>query len=242
MAVQFIIMQLIVFVVIVLVLKRILLNDTMNAVNRLKDVETEVRKREEAVRRQIEENEKEFQVKSAEARENLGKEKEASEKELSRLKDTMVADAKRESERIIGEAQVTRDKVRREIFDEMTTTAVEFAGQVFDLVFSEKIGSALNRQFVEELLEALEGMDEASVTIEGGSGEFISSHPLDPQQKAKMEAVLSQKFGTAIKISEKVDPKLLAGLIIRLGGLEIDGSLLSRFNEAAAEVKKQRKS
>ena len=241
MPVYFIVVQVVLFVVMVLVLKRVLLSDTLSAVNRLRDVESEVTKKEESVRRRIEEHEKDFQKKSGEAREALARERETSERELSKLKDSMIGEAKRESDRIIGEAQINKDKLRREIFDEMMTTAIDFSAQVFDLVFSEKTGSALNRQFVDELIEALEGLDESTVTVEAGEGEVIASHPLEPPQRKRMEDVLVRKFGREIKIAEKVDPKLLAGLIIRLGGLEIDGSLLSRFHEAAAEVKKRKK-
>jgi F0F1-type ATP synthase delta subunit len=241
MPVYFIVAQVVMFAVMVLVLKRILLSDTMNAVSRLREVESEVTKKEESVRRRIEEHEKEFQRKSAEAREALTRDRDTSERELAKIKDAMLGDAKRESDRIIGEAQINKDKLRREIFDEMMTTAIDFSAQVFDLVFSEKTGSALNRQFVDELIEAMEGLDESTVTIEAGEGEVIASHPLETAQRKRMEDVLTRKFGRDFKIAEKVDPKLLAGLIIRLGGLEIDGSLLSRFHEAAAEVKKRKK-
>ena len=239
--VQFAIIQVVVFVVIVVVLKRILLSDTMNAVERLRQVEAEVRRKEESIRQEIEQHEKDFQQKSAEAREKMEREREASERELGKLKESMLNDAKRESERIIGEAQINKEKTRREIFEEMANTAVDFSRQIFDLVFSDKIGSAINRQFVDELIEALEGIDESTVTVEGGEREFVASHPLDADQKKRLEEVLSRKFGTEIRVSEKVDPKLLAGLVLRMGGLEIDGSLINRFQEAAVEVKRRKK-
>ena len=237
----FIILQVFVFIVVVIVLKRILLNDTMNAVARIRQVEAEVRKKEEAIRREIEEHEREFQQKSAEAREKAQRDKEAAERDLAKAREAILADAKRESERIIGDAQINKERMRREIFEEMSNTAMDYTRQIFDLVFSEKIGASINRQFVDELIEALEGMDEAAITVESGEREFVSSHPMDADQKKKLEAVLSQKLGAEIRVAEKVDPKLLAGLLIRIGGLEIDGSLLNRFQEAAEEVKRRRK-
>jgi F-type H+-transporting ATPase subunit delta len=50
--------------------------------------------------------------------------------------------------------------------------------------------------------------------------------------------LLSEKFGANVAIEEKLDKELLAGIIFKLGSLEIDGSLRNRFREAAAEVKK----
>ena len=62
----------------VFVIRRLLLNDTVRAVNRIKEVEAEVRKKEEGVREQIEEHEKEFAKKRAEAGEEMQKQKEES--------------------------------------------------------------------------------------------------------------------------------------------------------------------
>jgi F0F1-type ATP synthase delta subunit len=239
--IQLIVMQLVVFVVIVIVLKKILLNDTLSAVARLRQVEDDVRKKEETVRREIEEHEREFQARSAEAREKMAREKETSEKELARLRDSMISEAKRESDRIVSEAQLNKERLRREIFEEMTAAALDCSGQIYEMVFSEKIGAAINRQFIDELIEGLEELDESSVTLEGEGAEFTSSHPLETDQKRRIEAILLKKFGREIKVSEKVSPNLLAGLIIRIGGLEIDGSLLSRFKEAAEEVKRKKK-
>ena len=67
---------------------------------------------------------------------------------------------------------------------------------------------------------------------------FRSSHPIEPARKERLESLLRQKFGAAIQVREKVDENLLAGLAFKLGSLEIDGSLLSRYHEAVAEVKK----
>jgi len=88
------------------------------------------------------------------------------------------------------------------------------------------------------LLDALEEIDPGSITVEGSDGEFICSHPLAPEQKQRLEKILAEKFGVKTHVEERVQKDLMAGLIFKLGSLEIDGSLLNRYREAAAEVKK----
>ena len=41
-----------------------------------------------------------------------------------------------------------------------------------------------------------------------------------------------------IEINEEIKEEIMGGLLFKLGSLEIDGSLLNRYQEAAAEVKK----
>ena len=72
---------------VLVLIRRLLLGDTMKAVEKINQVEAEVRKKEESIRQEIEQHEKDFLQKKAEAEEALQKQKEQSEKELSLLRD-----------------------------------------------------------------------------------------------------------------------------------------------------------
>jgi F0F1-type ATP synthase delta subunit len=150
----------------------------------------------------------------------------------------VVAEARAESDRIIEQARKNEEKMRQQIAQDMEEKAVDYAGQLFSLVFSEKMMEALDRQFVDELLDALEQVDATSITVDASQVEFTASHPLDPAQKARLESLLAQKFDARVDVVAKVQGDLMAGLIFKLGSLEIDGSLRNRFQEAIAEVKK----
>jgi vacuolar-type H+-ATPase subunit H len=222
----------------VLVIKRLLLGDTKRAVARLREVEADVRRKEERVRAEIAEHEKEFERRKSEAEASMERQRQESEKELSRLKDKMMADSRKEGERILDQARKNEEKFRKQIAQDMEEKAVEYGGQIFRLVFSEEMNSELNAKFIDELLDALEEVDSTSITVDSENAEFRSSHPIEPARKERLESLLHAKFGARIKVEEKLDEDLLAGLAFKLGSLEIDGSLLSRYHEAVAEVKK----
>ena len=120
----------------------------------------------------------------------------------------------------------------------MEEKAVDYGGEVFKLVFSEKVTADLNASFIDELLQALSEVDAGSITVDASEAHFASSHPISPEQKSRLEALLAEKFGAEVKVDEDIREELLAGLVFKLGSLEIDGSLLNRYKEAAAEVKK----
>ena len=223
---------------VLVLIRRLLLGDTMKAVEKINQVEAEVRKKEESIRQEIEQHEKDFLQKKAEAEEALQKQKEQSEKELSLLRDRITTDAKKEGEKILEQARRNEENFRQQIMQEMEEKAVQYGAQVFSMVFSENITEELNQHFVAELLDALEEIDPGTITVEGSDGEFISSHPLAPAQKQRLEKLLADKFGVKTQVRERVQKDLLAGLIFKLGSLEIDGTLLNRYREAAAEVKK----
>ena len=232
------VVHVVVLVVILFLVKKMLLGDTMRAVAKVRQVETEVRKKEEAIRNEIQEHEKEFAKKRADAQEELQVERDASEKEVAKMRDVTLSEARSEGEKIIEQAKKDETKLRDQIAREMEEKAVDYGGQVFKLVFSEQINADLNKSFIAELLDALEEVDAGSITVDSDEAEFASSHPIDSEQKKRLEKLLADKFGADVKVEEKVKPELLAGLVFKLGSLEIDGSLLNRYQEAAAEVKK----
>jgi len=228
-----------VLVATVFVIRRLLLSDTAQAVNKIKQVETEVRKKEEAIRREIEEHEKEFTRKKAEAEEDLQRRKEESEKEVSRMRDQVLADARKEADRLIDQAKKNEEKLRKQIAQDMEEKAVDYGIKVFKLVFSEKMNEHLNKTFIDELLDALSEVDSSSITVDAGDAQFTSSHPLLAEQKERLEKLLQEKFNVTLKVNEKIQKDLIAGLVFKLGSLEIDGSLTNRLQEAAAEMKKE---
>jgi F0F1-type ATP synthase membrane subunit b/b' len=237
--IQILVIQAIFFIVVVVVLKRILLSDTMQAVQKVRRVEAEVSKKEEAIRRRMEENEQEFARKTAEAQEEARKAREASEKELVSLRASLLEESKKERDRIIADAEKHKERMRQELLRDVDNKAVEYAGAVFELVFSEQIGASLNQSFIDELLAALEDVDGDSIAVEAREAEFVASHALTPEQRARITDIVGRKFHIRIEVKEVVDPTLIAGLKIKLGSLEIDGSLLNRFREAIEEVRKK---
>lgn len=230
--------QLVVFVVIVIVLRKLLLGDTMNAIKRLKTAEADLGKKEEAIRQRLDSQEQEFMKKKAQAEEDVKRQREAVEQDLSRMKERMKAEAKAEADRIISEAQLNKEKIREQIVRETAGKAVEYAGDLFKLVVSKNVSEKLNAAFVDELISALSEVDGTAIHVEADEAQFVASHKLNPEQKARLEGLLAEKFDVHLKINEKVDESLLAGLMIKLGSLEIDGSLLNRYREGVNELKK----
>jgi F-type H+-transporting ATPase subunit delta len=107
----------------------------------------------------------------------------------------------------------------------------EFIGKVFAKHFSEitinfiKILINNDRQgLIEEILESFgELLDEEKNRLRV---KVISSAKLDDSLRKKVESSLNDKFRKDIIIEEKIDESILGGIIIRIGDLIIDGSLI----------------
>lgn len=239
MMVYLILIQAAALAVAIFALRQILLRDTMKAVGKLRDAEGELVKKEEQVRKRIEENEAEFRRMSAEAQETLARSKEAMEKDMARTRDSLIEEAKKERDRIIDDATRGKEKIRAELAREASAKVLDDAGRVYEMVFSPELGAKLDHAFLDELLAALEEMDSGSITVEAGAIEVTGSRPLDLAHKDRLRKLVANKFGVNLEVKETVVPELIAGVRIKLGSLEIDGSLSNRFREAIDQLRNE---
>jgi F0F1-type ATP synthase delta subunit len=238
-AIPIIVIHVVVLALLVGVLRMMIVGHARRATTRVKQIEDEVRKKEEDIKREIEDHEKDFTVKKTEAERQLQEHRDEAKREASRLKEQSIAEAKKESTKIIEQAHKNEQKIKDQIARQMEEKTVEYGGRVFKLVFSDLMTGDLNKQFINELIDALDEIEKGSITVDEPAAEVISSHPLEADQKARLEAILRDKFNDDATITESTDEALLGGIILKMGSLEIDGSLRNRYQDAVNEVKKE---
>ena len=54
--------------------------------------------------------------------------------------------------------------------------------------------------------------------------------------RARLGGVLARRSGAKVRTLEHVDPALLGGLVVRVGGTVYDGSLRARLEELRAKM------
>ncbi len=238
-AVPIIVIHVVVLLVLVGFLRMIIVGHAKGATTRVKQVEDEVRKKEEDIKREIEEHEKDFNEKKVEGDRQMQAQRDEGKREAARLKEQSIAEAKKESQKILEQAHKNEQKIRDQIARQMEEKTVEYGGRVFKLVFSDLMTGELNIQFINELIDALDEIEKGSIVVEATEATITTSHPLAADQKARLEKILCDKFNENASIEEAVDETLLGGLVLKMGSLEIDGSLKNRYQEAVNEVKKE---
>ncbi|MCT2558358.1 F0F1 ATP synthase subunit delta [Tsuneonella sp. YG55] len=69
------------------------------------------------------------------------------------------------------------------------------------------------------------------------TAEVTSAHALTDAQIDQLKTKLTQREGRTVKLSTKVDPDLLGGLVVTVGSKRIDGSIRTRLNSLAQAMK-----
>lgn len=69
------------------------------------------------------------------------------------------------------------------------------------------------------------------------TAEVTSAHALTDTQLADLKARLTAREGRAVKLSTKVEPDLLGGLVVTIGSKRIDASIRTRLNSLSQAMK-----
>jgi F-type H+-transporting ATPase subunit delta len=83
------------------------------------------------------------------------------------------------------------------------------------------------RQEFESLVDEAEGRTEVELTV---------AVELSDEERRKLQAVLSEKSGSEVRVDVLVDPAILGGAIVRQGDHVTDGSIRRRLQEMRQEL------
>lgn len=64
----------------------------------------------------------------------------------------------------------------------------------------------------------------------------VSAFPLTKEQEQAVARALERRLGRRVVLESAVDPKLLGGIVVRIGDLVIDGSVRGRVERLAAQL------
>lgn len=126
----------------------------------------------------------------------------------------------------------------------MKVSAKQYARGLFELIVdkSEEEAKILFTRFIEflhgrqDLNRAEEVIEELSHIYEEANGELraelISARPLSEKAKRQVISYLEKRAGVGhVQLSEKIDPALLGGFVLRYNGLVVDGSLKNNLRK-----------
>lgn len=151
------------------------------------------------------------------------------EGDLERLYEALRESA--ELRALIANPQISRDALRRVMAGLADHLALCGLTRNFLGVLAE------NRR-VSALPEIIRAFRLIAATQRGEiSAEVVSAHALTQEQITALEAKLRAREGRTIKLTSRVDPDLLGGLVVTIGSRRIDGSIRSRLDALGQAMK-----
>lgn len=228
---QLVIIQVITFLAIVFVLRKLLYSESAKEIIRLRNLKDETSLKQKELQEKIDQAEDAFRQKMAEADERIRELKARHEAEAEEMKRRAVDDAKAEADRIIRSALNAKEKIREEISVEMRKKAPLLASRVFKEALSPVIREAVHRELIRDVVDKIKKTEKAVFNFKTDKGEILTAYPLTKPGREEIELIIRSSLGYAIPIKESQDETLVAGVIIKLGTVVIDASLDNRLRQ-----------
>jgi len=212
-------------------LRRFLYTETAKEAKRLKLLKDENTRKQRELQQKIEAAENVHGKKIAEAEEEIRRLRRKAEEEAGQEKKKIIDKAKNESESILKAAFNAKEKFREEAFLEMEKKAPLLASQIFKEVLSSGIKEAIHKELVERVIEEIKRIEKSNFKVKTKKGEIISAYSLERNERSQLLSLIFEKLGHKIDFDEKENKGLVAGVVISLGTLIIDGSLENRLKQ-----------
>lgn len=214
-------------------LRYILSRHYLTATTRLEGLSAEYLRRQDELKKRLEESERQHKEHVAQAKAEAEQLLAQAKKEAEAARTRLVDQARTESERIVQQAMGSREVMRKEIEQGLNQRISERASALVHAVLSGGGREALQSHWLEELLRnGLSQFKGAPLPEDLREAKVVCAAPLTPAQRETLRKRLKEQVGRELTLKEETDERLIAGLVITLGSLVLDGSLASRLQQA----------
>ena len=145
------------------------------------------------------------------------------------------ADAGKERESMLSEVQLERDRMLGDLRAQVAALAIAAAEKLVGESLDEKRQHTLIDEFFSGVragkVVVLEG-----ASLSGATAEVTSALPLSANEMDAVKKDILSKVGDQATVSFRVDPNILGGLVIRVGGKILDASVAGQLESLRQSI------
>ena len=234
---QLLIIQAVTFIGLIIVLRILFYRQLSSALARLRKLHEENLAREEELKKELENAKKEKEAEMIRTKAEAEAIIKESRTKAEKLNEESRVLAKQEADKIIEQGKTELRKLEAELSTKYQEEAIEFSVSMLKFTFSQKGKEALQHELLSELIKEIEGLDPERFSVKTKQAKILAPAALSPAEKEKLSQLLSQKIGQTVELQESVDPDIIAGIIIQVGALTIDGSLRNKLKKVIPYLK-----
>ena len=235
---QLLIIQVATFVGLIFVLRMLFYQHLNSALKRLKALHEGNLIKETQLKEELERAKKERLSEVEKGRQEAGAIIETAKKEAEAIRARLQEQTEEQTGAMLRQGKEAIEKLKAELLSEIEERALTLCHQMIQYVFTQVGKEGLQHQFIEELLEELEHIENGRLPRGVDRVKVTSCFPLTEQERKRLTQILSDKIGSLVILEEQSSPVLITGLVVEVGSLVIDGSLRNRLKKIIPYLKK----
>ena len=237
--ISLIFLQVFIFAALIFILRRILAQNVVSATKHLEELNQDYVKKEEEINRLLEEAKQKSQDMVAKAKEEAESLRTKIITEANKESDQMLNEARLKSTELIQQAERSRQLLLSEMEARIAEGAINKASELISNTLPEQFKIEVHAHWVDELIEGgFNQLKELRIDPDTKEVKITSAFRLSDSKRQTLSKKLRSALGHDVTLKEEVDPTIVAGIIITIGSLVLDGSLRNRIQEQARNAKR----
>lgn len=229
-----------VFGFLVLLLVKILKQNFIQETRHLDEMNQDYLKKEEEADRYLAEAKQKAQETVRQAQKDAERMKEEIINKIKEEKDRTIAVARQQAQDIVQQADKTRQMLLAEINERVAKEAIVQACNLIQDTLPDEFKRDVHLHWVQDLIKSgFSSLERLRIPQDINEINVTSAFALTENEKKSLLKNLKDVLKRDIVISEKVDSKIVAGIIISIGDLVLDGSLKNKIQEKSVSAQHQ---
>ncbi len=230
--VSIIIFQILFFIGLIFMLRKILTQNVASATQHLEDLNRDYVKKEEEAVKVLEEAKRKAQDILGNAQEEADGYKAKTVKEAEVSRDDILKQARHQSEEMIQQADNSRQQLLLELDKRIAKEALVKAAEMINKALPQQFKEMVHKHWVDELIEDNLGhVERLHIPDELSDVKITSAFVLNDDQRKKISKKLKDLFKRDFNLREEIDSNIVAGLVVSVGSFVLDGSLRNKIQE-----------
>lgn len=235
--VSMLIMMVVIFGALILVLRKVLSQNVNLATHHLEELNDDYAKKEADLKRQLEDVRQKAEEIVRKAQEEAAQVKAQLMKDAEAQKAKILQETHTQAEELMQQADKSRQMLLAEIKDRVAKEAVDKACELIGETLPEQFKLKVHEYWMEELLESgFAQLERLKIPEDIKEVKIICAFALNEGQRKNLTKKLKEALGKDITLKEEVNPRVVAGFIIHIDSLVLDGSLKQKIQERARNV------
>jgi F0F1-type ATP synthase delta subunit len=231
-----IVLLVIIFTVMVIFLRNILNRNLGTATAHLDHMAAEYSKKEQEVKKQYEDAKRQSQEIVIIAQKEAQQQKETIVKEAEAQKEKILSDAQAKVDEMIQQADRARNALLAELTDKIEEKAIVRAVTLLSEALPEHIRKEIHGHWLDDLVSSsFEQLDRLHIPEGVSDAKIVSAFSLTEKQKEGIKSKIKERLKRDINLTEEVDSGIIAGLVVHIGSLVLDGSLKFKIQGVARD-------
>lgn len=232
--ISLVLFEVLIFVTFILIFRRVMTKNVTSAARHIEDLSQDYTKKQEEAAFRLEEAKQKAEEIIAKAEEATEASRVKTIKEIEAERERVIQEARTQSSEIIRQAERSRQFLVSEIEERIAKEAEARACELMHDVLPEAFRVSAHNHWIEELFESgFSKLTHLRLPQECRQIKVTSAFSLSDAQRKNLAKKLNEALGFEIDIKEERDEKLVAGIIITVGSLVLDGSLKNKIKSGA---------